>query len=138
MPYVADRLHGVVRAGRLVLAAPRQRRRDQPLVDADRSERQDLRSRLAARDADRAAFASSSAERAAHALEALALAELARVGRATTTTSWPAGSAVAPASERLAQQALDPVALDGAADLAADREPEPRRPRLLGVPARER
>ena len=67
------------------------------------------------------------AQRAAHARQALALGELAApTGRATTTTSWPAGTTARLGVEGLAQQPLDEVAVDGAADLARHRQPEPR------------
>ena len=62
-------------------------------------------------------------------------------GRATTTTSWPRGQPLALLGERLAQQALDLVAVDGAADLARDRQADARLGlvgRGRGVPARER
>ena len=51
-------------------------------------------------------------------------------GRATRTKSWPAGTVDGGGPERLAQQPLHPVALDRAADLAADRDAEAR---VVGV-----
>jgi hypothetical protein len=114
MPYSADRLDRVARARRLVLAAPRDRGRDHPLVDDDRRERHHGGARGGARrraglraltvdpvelippssrcsgggaSAQPALAISSPATRPRP--EALALGQLARRGRATTTTSWP-------------------------------------------------
>ncbi len=61
--------------------------------------------------------------------------------RATRTKSCCGGQPVGEAPEGLAQRALDPVAVDGAADLAADRHAEPhvvRPPRPCGGSCRER
>ena len=58
-------------------------------------------------------------------------------GRATTTTSWPGRDDRRLGVERLAQQALDAVAVDGAADLARDRQPEAR-PRSSPAPRGKR
>ena len=164
---LADRFDRVARARRLVLAAPRNRRRDQragrrrsarprppcgarsasPKRAAPRA-RRPLRRRprsrsspsrrsprwLGARSAARSrspAFAISSSQRRVDPGQPLALDELARpTGARRRRRPGPCRRPAFGARERLAQQPLDAVALDRAADLARDRQaqPRPRRP----------
>src|SRR3954465_12981427 len=74
-------------------------------------------------------------QRAAHAVEPLALGELAQVRARDEDDIVPAGQLRAARGERLAQQSLDAVAVHRAADLARDRQPQAR---LLLAPAGER
>ena len=139
MPYSRIACDRVGRARRLVLAAPRQRRRDHPLVGDDRREREPARSRRAALRRRATDFSTSSASAARTPSRPSRSASSRASGRATTTTSWSSGSASAERPERLAEQALDAVAVDGAADLARHRQAEARAVgRLAGGRARER
>ena len=76
---LADRLDRVGRAGRLVLAAPRQRRRDHALVEPRSAPATSRRAR-ALTSAPGRAFGRRAPRARAHALEALALGELAHLG----------------------------------------------------------
>ena len=123
---LADRLYRVVRAARRVAAARPEQRREHALVE-----------RAAARRRARAADAPHDARPAPWrpALRAPRrrppgprVSPSSRAGaRATSTMSCPAGSASAWRDAGLAQQPLQLVALDRAADLAPDREADARR-----------
>ena len=139
----ADRVDRIARARRLVLAAPGQRRRDRPLVDDDRSDgerRADTREAVRAssrgagvgdimrsRSSSSAAAAAPDPPRSRSRARSISSPSAASTparpsrsassrdsGRATTTTSCPRPSSCSVLRQRLAQQPLDPVALNRA------------------------
>ena len=131
-PHGLDR---VVRARRQVLAAARERRRDEALVEADRREYEGAHGALVLAPAEPG---HELGQRAAHPVRAVALGELERVGAGDDDVVGGVGQALGLGPERLAQHALDAVALDGAADAPRDRQPEARAGVGLVVRARER
>ena len=115
----------------MVLAARRQPRRDRALVEADR--RRPASSRSGAHDGPppRARPASASTARSASSIAGSppSRGQLAG-GRARHDHEVVPGLELVRAGpEGLAQQPLDAVALDGAAELAADRDAQARRRR---------
>ena len=132
-----DRLDGVGRAGRMVLAARGQAGRDHAPVEADRRhEQRPRRTAHPPRPRTRQAGVRQDApERLLDALPPPSRASSAAGGRATITKSRPAGTLSAWTQNASRSMPLDPVALHGAAQLAPDGDPEAR---LLVVLARER
>ena len=126
-PYRRMRLHGVCRARGMVLAARRKGRGDGALVERGSappaaSGRRSLRALPGARPA--------LARTLRRASSTACLAPVAReLGRRRARDDHEVVGPRAPrrrGPEGLAQHALHPVALHGAAELAADRDPEPR------------
>src|SRR4051794_41470640 len=94
-----DRLYGVARARRLVLAAARQRRRDEPLVEADGAQDGAAGERAHRAGVAASAFSSSSSSARRMPARPSCSASSRAGGRATTTTSWPDGTSGAAASK---------------------------------------
>ena len=109
--------------------------RDRALVEADRRHQdaaQRAHASLPARPRGPPRRAPSAAPARSPARRPRAPARRA-AGRATITKSWPGVELAGARPERLAQQPLDAVALDGAAELAPDRDPQPRLGLVVGA-----
>src|SRR4051794_32540393 len=94
-----DRLYGVARARGLVLAAPRQRRRDEALIEADGRQHGATGEGAHRAGAAGSAFSSSSSRARRTPSRPSCSASSLAGGRATTTTSWPDGTSGAAASK---------------------------------------
>ena len=136
----ADRLLGVARAAGLEAAGRRpaghERVHDEaPQVDRGRAA---ARARCASRGGSRWRGRRARAARPRASRAARSASASARPGRATITRSTSAARPGVDARGGLAQQALDAVALDRAADLARDGQPDARLGRRGARVARER
>ena len=131
-----DRLHRVLRAGRVVLAAPRERGRDPALVRADRPDRQKP-SRKRSVPQPRPSTSSESAERIP--LRPSRSARSRAIGARDDDVVGARGQPRGLVPERLAQHRVDAVAVDGATDAARDGQAKPGavEPRPV-LPMRER
>ena len=137
MPNLLDRLHGVFRARRVVLAALSEGRREKPLVHPDRRRPATCAAPcISALDLPRAgrrdprhARVDQLAQRAADPGQTLALGQTRRVAARHDDHVGSRRQTLALLRESFAQKPLDPIALDRAADLARDRQAQPRRPR---------
>ena len=113
----------------------RQGGRDRPLVEADRRDQERAHGGHDSFSRPRARPASASTDRSACSMAPSppSRASSPAAGRATITKSWPWGQVAGAGPEGVAQQPLDPIALDGAAELATDGDPEPRLLILVGA-----
>ena len=125
-PELAHGLLGVGRAGRLVLAAPGQGRRDEAAVEAQRGEENGDARDFGAFHVLRPdpGLCEELAERALDAAGAVALDQPGHVGAGDEHEVIVLGEPLAEGPECLAEGALDRVSLGRAADLAAHRNAE--------------
>ncbi len=136
---LVDRLRGILRARRVVLAPRSHQRRDQPLIDPDRqaprasAERSLFTSAWSHLDRRRRAgdAIDQFRQRAADSGQTLTLSQRPSFMARNHDSVRPLRQSRTFERKRLAQQSLHAVALDGATDLPRDRQPQTGRARLF-------